>query len=128
MKSNTLIPTVLIAAGILFASAGVANAQLANPIEFTTTFPFTVSGKTMPAGRYTASPLPMDPAILQISNGRSAVMLLTENDVPTVHPRRDEVTFVKRGDSYVLSEIWDSASGTGVEAVPQHAKTRSKGK
>ncbi|HEY7500941.1 MAG TPA: hypothetical protein VH740_20635 [Vicinamibacterales bacterium] len=57
-------------------------------------------------------------------------MVLTENDQPKVQPRQDEVTFAKRGDTYVLQEIWDSALSVGVEPTSMaahgakaHAKT-----
>jgi hypothetical protein len=46
-----------IAAGILVV-AGVQNAsaQITDPVEFTTSFPFTVGYATVPAGRYTIRP------------------------------------------------------------------------
>jgi hypothetical protein len=133
MKSHkNLVRITLGAAAIILTSAGAANAQLSDPVTFTTTFPFVAGGKTMPPGRYTATPMTSDPSILQISNGRTGVMMLTENDRPKVQPRQDEVTFVKRGDTYVLQEIWDAALSVGVEPagahVVQHAARHAKAK
>lgn len=128
MTSNSkLVRTALIVTGIVLTSAGAANAQLADVVKFTTTFPFVVGGKTLPAGAYTATPIPADPMVLQISNGHTAALMLTENDLPKVHPRHDEVTFVKRGDAYVLSEIWDAATSMGVEPVDAHIRHAVRG-
>ena len=133
MKSKkSLIRITLGAAAIILTSAGAANAQLTDPVTFTTTFSFVAGGKTMPPGRYTARPMTSDPSILEISNGRRGVLMLTENDQPRVQPRQDEVTFVKRGDTYVLQEIWDAASSAGVEPagahIVQHAARHAKAK
>jgi hypothetical protein len=52
---KVLVRSALFTIGVLIAGAGSANAQLTNTMKFTTTFPFVVSGKTMPAGAYTAT-------------------------------------------------------------------------
>lgn len=121
-RFNGFIPTAVAAGALLFMSAGAANAQVPETMRFTTTFPFMVGKITMPAGSYTITPLPQDNALLQISNGRTSALMMTENDAPRVHPRQDIVTFVKRGDAYVLRDIWDSATSSGVEALPTRAE------
>jgi hypothetical protein len=35
-----------------------------------------------------------------------------------VQPKHDEVTFIKRGDTYILRDIWDSGTISGVELLP----------
>jgi hypothetical protein len=131
-RTNALIRTAFIAAGLVLVNTGAANAQLQETMKFKTTFPFVVSGKTLPAGAYTATPLPGDPGVLRITNGRNGVILMTEREEPKVPPRRDEVTFIKRGDTYMLSEIWDAADSVGVEPIPaahgDHAVRQMKGK
>src|SRR5262245_16543533 len=113
MIRKNAVRTTLVAAVMLVATAGAANAQLPETMKFTTTFPFEAGGTMLPAGSYTATPLPADPMIVEVSNGRNAALLLTEGDTPKVRPKQDGVTFLKRGDTYVLSEIWDAASGMG---------------
>jgi hypothetical protein len=106
---------------VRIAGADSANAQLTKTMKFTTTFPFVVSGRTMPAGAYTATPLEGDESVLRISNGSSSVLLMTESDAPRTAPRHDEVTFVKRDDTYVLKDIWDASTSSGVESIPVQA-------
>jgi hypothetical protein len=126
MKTSNRFAAIAFAAGALVMTcAGAANAQLPENMKFTTTFPFMVGSTTLPAGAYTVRPLPQDNALLEISNGHNTVLVLTENDSPKVQPRQDEVIFVKRDDSYVLKNIWDSATRSGVEPVPTHAERES---
>ena len=65
---TSLVRSIGIAGGILVL-AGVQNAsaQITNPIEFTTSFAFTVGNATMPAGAYTIRPDDDNPAILQLT-------------------------------------------------------------
>ena len=121
-RTNGFIPTALAAGALVLISAGAANAQLPETPRFKTTFPFMVGSTALPAGEYTITPLPQDNALLEISNGRRSVLLMTENDAPKVRPQKDEVTFVKRGDTYVLKDIWDSSTASGVESLPTHAE------
>jgi hypothetical protein len=113
--------TAIAAGARVLTCAGAANAQLPDNMKFTTTFPFTVGTTQLPAGSYEVTPLPQDNALLRISNGHDSVLVMTENDSPRVHPGQDEVTFLKRGDTYVLKDIWDAGVGSGVEMLPVHA-------
>ena len=127
MTINRMTRTALAAGALVLISSGAANAQLPDNMKFTTTFPFMVGKQQLPAGAYTVTPLPQDNALLRISNGHDSVLVLTENDSPRTRPKQDEVTFVKRGDSYVLRDIWDSGTSSGVELLPpsnhaHHAK------
>ena len=123
---KTLVRTTLIAAGLSIVSAGAVSAQISDTMKFTTTFPFTVEGRTMPAGSYTITPLDLDRSLMEISNGRTAVLMLTEPDTPKGPPKQDQVIFDRHGDTYVLREIWDASSVTGAEAVEPHVKSAHK--
>jgi hypothetical protein len=116
-----LFRSALVAAGLVIASAGTANAQLATTMKFTTTFPFMVGQRSMPAGSYTVTPLGGDHALLELRSGHSAVMMLTEKDSPAAGPRQDEVIFARNGDTYVLREVWDASTATGAQAIEPHA-------
>jgi hypothetical protein len=122
MKKMNRFAGIAFAAGMLVMTcAGAANAQLPENMKFKTTFPFMVGSTTLPAGAYTVRPLPQDNALLEISNGHTSVLLMTENESPKVQPGQDEVTFVKQGDTYVLKDIWDASTRSGVESIPTHA-------
>ena len=116
-----LFRSALVAAGLVIASAGTASAQLTTTMRFTTTFPFMVGQRSMPAGSYTVTPLEGDRAVLELRSGHSAVLLLTEKDSPAAGPRQDEVIFTRHGDTYVLREVWDASTATGAQAIEPHA-------
>ena len=117
---RTLARTALIAASLTVVSAGTATAQASDTMKFTTTFPFMVGHQPMPAGSYTITPLQIDNSLMEISNGRQSVLLLTERDTPKGAPKQDEVIFTRQGETYVLHEIWDAATVTGAEAIEPH--------
>ena len=119
---KTFTRSAMIAASLLVVSAGGASAQVPTTMKFTTTFPFRVGHKTMPAGSYTITPLEIDHALMEVSNGRTSALILTEPESPKTPPRQDEVTFAKQGDIYVLREIWDASSATGAETPDAHAR------
>ena len=116
-----LFRSALVAAGLVIASAGTASAQLTTTMKFTTTFPFMVGQRSMPAGSYTVTPLEGDHAVLELRCGHSTVMMLTEKDSPAAGPRQDEVIFARHGDTYVLREVWDASTATGAQAIEPHA-------
>ncbi len=120
MKSLT---RAVVVAGALVAVSGSvrADAQIFEPLRFQTTFPFTVEHMNFPAGKYTVRPLEMDPSVMEISDGSKTRLISVE---PAGAPsgdaklKDDGVVFKKRGDQYVLSEIWDAAAQAGVEPIP----------
>ena len=122
---RTLVRGALLAAGLSVVTAGAASAQMSETMKFTTTFPFTVGHVTMPAGSYTVTPLETDHALMELRSGRTAVLVLTESDIPKGAPKQDEVIFAKNGDTYALREIWDAATVTGAEPI-DHSKSAHK--
>jgi hypothetical protein len=118
-----LFRSALVAAGLVIVTAGSANAQLTTTMKFTTSFPFVVGHRSMPAGVYTVTPMENDHALLELSNGHASVLVLTEKDAPrAAAPRQDEVIFAKQGDTYVLREVWDATTATGAEPIESHAE------
>ena len=116
MKS--LIRTFTIAGG-LFLIAGIQNAsaQVTDPVEFTTTFPFTVGDGTVPAGSYTIRPDDDNPAILELQGPATTVFFEAQNKIPRETPNETEVVFKHYGDTYVLKDIWVAGSDTGAETL-----------
>src|ERR1700730_8698243 len=78
MKS--LVRSIGIAGGILVL-AGVQNAsaQIADTVEFTTSFPFTVGNATVPAGSYTIRPDAASPAYLLLTGPHASVIFQTQS-------------------------------------------------
>jgi hypothetical protein len=116
MKS--LVRSIGIAGGILVL-AGVQNAsaQIVDPVEFTTSFPFTVGYATVPAGSYTIRPDNDDPAMFELTGAHGSVLFQTENSEARQTPSRSEIVFRRYGDQYVLKDIWEAGSMSGAEAV-----------
>ena len=75
----------------------------------------------MPAGSYTVTPLESDHALMELSNGHTAVLMLTERDSPEGLAAAGRSDFAKHGDTYVLREVWDASAATGAEAIEPHA-------
>ena len=117
-----LIQTVLAAGAVVFiAGASVAQAQVLETIKFSTTFPFTVGNKSLPAGNYTVRPMEGALDIMEISNGISTTFFAVNPAEPRPLPTKDMVTFTKNGDEYALTRIWDSAEVSGVTPIQTKA-------
>ncbi len=115
---SSLVRSLGIAAGILVLT-GVQNAsaQVMDPVEFTTSFPFTVGYATLPAGSYTIRPDDDNPAVFELTGAHESVLFETNNTRARETPKKSEVVFKRYGDGYVLKNIWVEGSDSGVEAV-----------
>jgi hypothetical protein len=107
-----------IAGGILLL-AGVQNAsaQITDPVEFTTSFPFTVGHATVPAGSYTITPDDDNPQYLELRGANTGVFFQTENDEARATPSRTEVVFERYGDEYLLKDIWVAGLNAGAKTI-----------
>jgi len=111
---RSLFRSIGIAFGVLmFAGVQNASAQIIDPVEFTTSFAFTVGNATVPAGSYTITPVEDDPWVLELKGGRTSVLIETLSATPEEVPSKDEIVFQRYGDQYVLKNIWTEGSGTG---------------
>jgi hypothetical protein len=122
-EMKSFVRSMSVAAGLLLL-AGVqqASAQISDPIEFTTAFPFTVGSANVPAGTYTVRPDDDDPKILMLQGPHVAVLFLTDNIEARQLPSKSEVVFKRYGDGYVLKDIWLEGSNTGAEATMAEAE------
>jgi hypothetical protein len=101
-------------------------AQIANGVDFTTSFPFYAGNAKMPAGSYKITQSDMDASILQIqSNDRvhSAFVDIIPTHSAQPHPHSD-VTFHKYGDTEYLNRIWVEGQEYGMKVDP--TKTEMK--
>ena len=120
---TSLVRSIGIAGGILVL-AGVQNAsaQITNPIEFTTSFAFTVGNATMPAGAYTIRPDDDNPAILQLTGKHGSVLFQTDSAQAGRPAAKTEVVFKRYGSEYILKNIWSAGSDTGAETLAQEGE------
>jgi hypothetical protein len=102
----------------MFAGIQSASAQITYPVEFTTSFPFTVGNSTVPAGSYTVTPDDDNPAMLRVTGAHTSVFVETQNAAPRQVPAKTEVVFNRYGDGYVLKAIWIEGSNEGAETLP----------
>jgi hypothetical protein len=117
-EMRSLVRSIGIAGGILVL-AGVQNAsaQIVYPVEFTTSFPFTVGSATVPAGSYTIRPDDDNPELLLLNGGRTSVFFQTVNKDARETPSKTEVVFNRYGDKYVLKDIWVEGEVSGAESM-----------
>jgi hypothetical protein len=121
----------MVVASILAAVCGAtrANAQMVEPLRFTTTFAFTAGGASFPAGTYTIRPMEFDSTVLEIAsvNGKQTKLFAVEPAGSRINEKIDDhIVFKKQGDQYTLSQIWDGAEQVGVEAMPASAESHHR--
>jgi hypothetical protein len=117
-EMTSLVRSIGLAVGILVV-AGVQNAsaQIIYPVEFTTSFAFTVGNATVPAGRYTIRPDDDNPAILELTGAHAGVLFQTQDTEARQTPAKTEVVFKRYGTGYVLKDIFLEGSDTGAESI-----------
>ena len=115
---RSLVRSIGIAGGILVL-AGVQNAsaEIADTVEFTTSFPFTVGYATVPAGSYTIRPDNDNPGILELTGAHTAVLFQAQDAEARETPSKTEVVFKRYGSGYVLKDIWVEGSDAGAETM-----------
>jgi len=123
-----LIRSLVVVGGLaVLVGAAPAGAQVLEEVTFTTSFPFTVDHKTLPAGTYTVRPAyEGDGSLLEIRGRDDAALFSGQNaGTPRVDPHQDAVVFDRTGDQYVLSEIWDGADQEGTDRIPAKRGTET---
>ena len=102
-------------------------AQIANGVDFTTSFPFYAGNAKMPAGSYKITQSDMDESILQIQSNDGLHSALVEF-IPThsaqPHPHSD-VTFHKYGGTEYLNRVWVEGQEYGMKVDPTKAETKA---
>src|ERR1700738_2648574 len=113
-EMKSLVCSIGVAGGILLL-AGVQNvsAQIADTVEFTTSFPFTVGYATVPAGSYTIRPDDDNPGILELTGAHTALLFQAQDAQARETPSKTEVVFKRYGSGYVLKDIWVEGSDAG---------------
>jgi hypothetical protein len=112
-----------------FLSVMPLTAQIAEGVDFTTSFPFYAGNTKLPAGSYRITETEMDSKVLEIqsSDGKRAAfvdIMPTESAQP--HPHSD-VTFNKYGDTEHLDQIWIQGQQYGMKLDPTKADEGNHG-
>jgi hypothetical protein len=114
----------IVVAGVLVVLVGVhsASAQITEPVEFTTAFPFTVGSASVPAGSYTIAPDTDNPDILTLTGPDTGVFFQVRGIRAPKDASKTEVVFRRYGQGYVLHDVWMAGTATGSEAMVTEAE------
>ena len=117
MQSSFSRVSVLLLAviGIIALAEGPARAQLPEELKFRTVFPFVVGNSELPAGTYEIQRIGDDQFLYLIRGPKSAI--IETNFVgkpPALNASSGEVIFRRYGDTFVMEEVWDPSSATGI--------------
>jgi hypothetical protein len=119
LRTGLILPSIVL---VLFAAAPAA-AQVNDHLTFSTSFPFTVAGVQLPAGRYSVAQVPGAPSVFELTGvgGKFVLMEVDETVNPLAANRNqidNELVFKKLEDgTYALSEIWDRQDQSGVQVA-----------
>ena len=123
MKSVTH-RVMLFTAVATISGAALAHAQVSDPVEFTTTFPFTVGNTTMPAGAYEIRRDTDNGTVYRIESANKHIGTLFEVETTSMKtpPAKSEVVFKRYGQGYVLKSVWEEGSSDGIETAMVEAE------
>jgi hypothetical protein len=110
-----------------FSGVTLAHAQFVDPLEFTTTFAFSVGHTRLPAGRYEIRRDEDDPALYRIqarSHQQAGTFFAVEPASLRKAPDKSEIVFMNDGEGYVLESVWEEGSADGVESVSAETEKR----
>ena len=115
--------------GVAFVSFWTpAIAQIANGVDFTTTFPFYAGNAKMPAGAYTITQPPDEDNTVLLIQGKdgshSAFLDIAPTQAANPHPNSD-VTFNKYGTTDYLSQVWVTGQNYGMQVLPTKAEQKA---
>lgn len=110
---------MLFTAAATVSGVALAHAQVTDPIEFTTTFPFSVGNTRLPAGSYEIRRDVDNGAVYRIDAKNQHIGALFEIEPTTMNkaPAKSEVIFKRYGQGYVLKSVWEEGSNEGVQTV-----------
>ncbi len=115
---RSLFRSIGIAFGVLmFAGVQNASAQIIDPVEFATSFAFTVGNATVPAGSYTIRPDDDNPQVFELMGKNASALFQVQTADAREVPSKTEVVFSRYGNTYVLKSLWVEGSTSGVETV-----------
>lgn len=118
---RTIRTGLILGSFVAVVGVGHAQAQITDPIDFTTPFAFSVDGHQMPAGRYEIRPVNEQSTVMELNNRQARRGMFFE--VESLEHRsgapadQSVVTFLHEGSTYVLRDVWVAGESIGAEAV-----------
>jgi hypothetical protein len=112
LRVFVLLPAVI---GVIALADAPARAQLPEELKFRTVFPFVVGNRELPAGTYEIQRIGDDQFLYLVRGPKSAI--IETNFVgkpPALNASSGEVIFRRYGDTFVMEEVWDPSSATGI--------------
>jgi len=112
LRVSVLLPAVI---GVIALAEAPARAQLPEELKFRTVFPFVVGNRELPAGTYEIQRIGDDQFLYLVRGPKSAI--IETNFVgkpPALNASSGEVIFRRYGDTFVMEEVWDPSSATGI--------------
>jgi len=122
MKKQTLIAFTMLSLIVVLTVISV-NAQSSHYFFVTIPFEFAIQGKTLPPGEYIVKrSASNEPAVLSISSvdGRTRTVVLTNNVRATTTQTKSKLVFLRYGDQFFLSQIWEAGNNPGREVLKSH--------
>jgi hypothetical protein len=115
---------MLFTAAATVSGAALAHAQVSDPVEFTTSFAFTVGNTTMPPGSYEIRRDTDNGTVYRIESAKKHIGTLFEVEPTSMNnpPAKSEVVFKRYGSGYVLKSVWEQGSSEGVQTVVAEAE------
>jgi hypothetical protein len=109
---------------VLFVMPAVA--QIANGVDFTTTFPFYAGNTKLPAGTYTIVQSDLGQGIALIRDQKSVhTAFIDFQPTSSQQPMsKSEITFNKYGNTDFLSQIAIAGESTGMQIEPSKAEKK----
>ena len=112
LRVSVLLPAVI---GVIALADAPARAQLPEELRFRTVFPFVVGNRELPAGTYEIQRIGDDQFLYLVRGPKSAI--IETNFVgkpPALNASSGEVIVRRYGDTFVMEEVWDPSSATGI--------------
>ena len=115
---------IMFTAAATLAGVSLANAQVVDPVEFTTAFPFSVGNTKLPAGRYEIRRDEDDPSLYRIEgrDNKVGTFFAVEPASLPKPPAKTEILFKRYGQGYVLKSVWEEGDTDGFQTAVAEAE------
>ena len=125
MKSFSKIAVMLAVFTMMYAMP--LTAQVANGVNFKTSFPFYAGYAKMPAGSYSITESAIDPNTLQIQSvdGKYSAYIDTEPTQTEQPYAKTEATFNKYGSTDYLNRVSIEGQQSGFRVLPTKAEQKA---
>ncbi len=125
MRKLSLMASALVIS--IIALAAIASAQTIGTINADIPFNFTISNRTLPAGKYTIKSLNTSfqhVMMLHSADNNTTYCFFTQNTQLNKPIDRSELVFNRYGDHYFLSKILEQGDITGIELAKSSLEKR----